>query len=208
MVGLCALVALPRPAHRHGCCRRRSKAGSRIRPRSKPTRSSRRHLGAKPIARAAAEDAAHSRSAQGPAAGLPDELDPQVDVGDPAGLDGARQGRRFPKVESQFHEAVFTHASTSPNQQLIAGLDVARRQMELEGYGLVMNAISIALKHPDGGQEPSVDLEVLPRPRRRRADPGGVPAVGLQGLSGARHELGRRREVDATRTSSISIRRA
>ena len=52
----------------------------------------------------------------------------------------------YPKVESQFHEAVFTHASTSPNQQLIASLDVARRQMELEGYGLVMNAISIALK--------------------------------------------------------------
>jgi arginine decarboxylase len=52
----------------------------------------------------------------------------------------------FSHVESQFHEAVFTHASTSPNQQLIASLDVARRQMELEGYGLVMNAISIALK--------------------------------------------------------------
>lgn len=51
----------------------------------------------------------------------------------------------FHKVESQFHEAVFTHASTSPNQQLIASLDVARRQMELEGYGLVMNAIEIAL---------------------------------------------------------------
>ena len=43
----------------------------------------------------------------------------------------------FHTVEAQFHEAVFTHASTSPNQQLIASLDVARRQMELEGYGLV-----------------------------------------------------------------------
>ena len=52
----------------------------------------------------------------------------------------------FRDVEAQFHEAVFTHASTSPNQQLIASLDVARRQMELEGYGLVMNAIEIALK--------------------------------------------------------------
>jgi arginine decarboxylase len=51
----------------------------------------------------------------------------------------------FRTVEAQFHEAVFTHASTSPNQQLIASLDVARRQMELEGYGLVMNAIEIAL---------------------------------------------------------------
>jgi arginine decarboxylase len=51
----------------------------------------------------------------------------------------------FPSVEAQFHEAVFTHASTSPNQQLIASLDVARRQMELEGYGLVANAIEVAL---------------------------------------------------------------
>jgi arginine decarboxylase len=51
----------------------------------------------------------------------------------------------FHTVEAQFREAVFTHASTSPNQQLIASLDVARRQMELEGYGLVMNAIEVAL---------------------------------------------------------------
>jgi arginine decarboxylase len=50
----------------------------------------------------------------------------------------------FHTVESQFHEAIYTHASTSPNQQLIASIDVARRQMELEGYGLVMNAIEIA----------------------------------------------------------------
>jgi arginine decarboxylase len=52
----------------------------------------------------------------------------------------------FHTVEAQFREAVFTHASTSPNQQLIASLDVARRQMELEGYGLVHNAIEIALR--------------------------------------------------------------
>jgi arginine decarboxylase len=50
----------------------------------------------------------------------------------------------FHTVEAQFKEAVFTHASTSPNQQLIASLDVARRQMELEGYGLVANALEIA----------------------------------------------------------------
>jgi len=50
----------------------------------------------------------------------------------------------FHTVEAQFKEAVFTHASTSPNQQLIASLDVARRQMELEGYGLVANAVEIA----------------------------------------------------------------
>lgn len=51
----------------------------------------------------------------------------------------------FHTVQAQFREAVFTHASTSPNQQLIASLDVARRQMELEGYGLVHNAIEVSL---------------------------------------------------------------
>jgi arginine decarboxylase len=50
----------------------------------------------------------------------------------------------FHTVEAQFREAVFTHASTSPNQQLIASLDVARRQMELEGFGLVANAMEVA----------------------------------------------------------------
>jgi arginine decarboxylase len=51
----------------------------------------------------------------------------------------------FHTVEEQFHEAVFTHASTSPNLQIIASLDVARRQMELEGYELVNRAIQLAL---------------------------------------------------------------
>jgi len=46
---------------------------------------------------------------------------------------------------SAFREAVFIHASTSPNQQIIASLDLARRQMELEGYELVMRAIEISL---------------------------------------------------------------
>jgi arginine decarboxylase len=53
--------------------------------------------------------------------------------------------RDFHRVEEQFHEAIFTHASTSPNLQIIATLDVARRQMELEGYELVNRAIQLAL---------------------------------------------------------------
>jgi arginine decarboxylase len=52
----------------------------------------------------------------------------------------------FHHVEAQFKEAVFTHASTSPNLQIIATLDVARRQMELEGYELVTRAIQLALE--------------------------------------------------------------
>jgi arginine decarboxylase len=45
-----------------------------------------------------------------------------------------------------FKEAVFMHASTSPNLQIIASLDVARRQMELEGYELVTRAIALAIE--------------------------------------------------------------
>jgi arginine decarboxylase len=52
----------------------------------------------------------------------------------------------FHHVEGQFEEAFFTHTSTSPNQQIIASLDVARRQMELEGYELTMRATELALK--------------------------------------------------------------
>ncbi|HEX4914278.1 MAG TPA: hypothetical protein VFV51_09985, partial [Vicinamibacterales bacterium] len=52
----------------------------------------------------------------------------------------------FHEHEQAFKEAVFTHASTSPNQQIIASLDIARRQMELEGYGLVMQAIQHAIE--------------------------------------------------------------
>ncbi|MCU0579035.1 MAG: decarboxylase [Desulfobacterota bacterium] len=50
----------------------------------------------------------------------------------------------FHQVEEAFHEAYFTHTSTSPNLQIIASLDVARRQMELEGYDLVMKASELA----------------------------------------------------------------
>jgi arginine decarboxylase len=49
-------------------------------------------------------------------------------------------------VEAAFKEAYFTHTSTSPNLQIIASLDVARRQVELEGYELVSRAIQLAVE--------------------------------------------------------------
>ncbi len=52
----------------------------------------------------------------------------------------------FHKVESSFKEAFFTHTSTSPNLQIIASIDVARRQMELEGYELVSRATQLAIE--------------------------------------------------------------
>ena len=52
----------------------------------------------------------------------------------------------FHTIEAAFKEAFFTHTSTSPNLQIIASLDVARRQMELEGYELVQRAIQLAIE--------------------------------------------------------------
>jgi arginine decarboxylase len=52
----------------------------------------------------------------------------------------------FHHVEGPFQEAFLAHTSTSPNLQIIASLDVARRQMELEGYELTMRMTELALK--------------------------------------------------------------
>ena len=45
----------------------------------------------------------------------------------------------------RFEEAYMTHTSTSPNYQILASLDVARRQVELEGYERVQSAIEKAV---------------------------------------------------------------
>nr|MDA3857763.1 ornithine decarboxylase [Roseovarius sp.] len=49
------------------------------------------------------------------------------------------------EVEQSFHEAYMTHTSTSPNYQIIASLDVGRRQEELEGFEFVQRQIEAAM---------------------------------------------------------------
>ena len=49
------------------------------------------------------------------------------------------------KVSDTFHEAYMTHTSTSPNYQILASLDVGRRQMELEGFELVKKQVEMAM---------------------------------------------------------------
>ena len=58
-------------------------------------------------------------------------------------------------AEDAFHEAFMTHTSTSPNYQILASLDLGRRQVEMEGYRLVQaqldlgTALAAAIaKHP------------------------------------------------------------
>ena len=50
----------------------------------------------------------------------------------------------FHKVEGAFRDAYMTHTSTSPNYQILASLDIGRRQVELEGFELVSKQIELA----------------------------------------------------------------
>ncbi len=49
------------------------------------------------------------------------------------------------KTEDAFQEAYMTHISTSPNYQIVASLDIGRRQVEFEGYEMVEKSIEMAM---------------------------------------------------------------
>ena len=53
------------------------------------------------------------------------------------------------KVAESFHEAYMTHTSTSPNYQILASLDLGRRQAALEGYELVQRQVGSAMRLRD-----------------------------------------------------------
>jgi arginine decarboxylase len=49
------------------------------------------------------------------------------------------------RARLSFNEAYMTHTSTSPNYQILASLDVGRRQLEFEGYELVRHCAGLAM---------------------------------------------------------------
>jgi len=53
------------------------------------------------------------------------------------------------KVAEPFHEAYMAHTSTSPNYQILASLDLGRRQVALEGVELVARQIENAMQLRD-----------------------------------------------------------
>jgi arginine decarboxylase len=53
------------------------------------------------------------------------------------------------KVAVPFHEAYMAHTSTSPNYQILASLDLGRRQVALEGVELVQRQIENAMQLRD-----------------------------------------------------------
>ena len=80
-------------------------------------------------------------------------------------------------VEETFHEAYMTHTSTSPNYQILASLDLGRRQVALEGFELVAEADrerDAAARR--GGPAPAAE-QVHALPDHRRPDPGRVPVI-------------------------------
>jgi len=101
----------------------------------------------------------------------------------------------FHTVEASFKEAFFTHTSTSPNLQIIASLDVARRQMEFEGYELVSRAIQLAVEmRREINQHPLISkyfkaatpAEMIPAEYRNSGfSDYGQPGWGLAKLVGA-----------------------
>ena len=48
-------------------------------------------------------------------------------------------------TRDEFGEAFLTHTSTSPNQQLLASLDLARRQVDIEGFEMVRHVYNMSL---------------------------------------------------------------
>ncbi|KDF01457.1 ornithine decarboxylase [Mycolicibacterium aromaticivorans JS19b1 = JCM 16368] len=53
------------------------------------------------------------------------------------------------KVAESFHEAYMAHTSTSPNYQILASLDLGRRQVALEGVELVQRQLENAMQLRD-----------------------------------------------------------
>src|SRR6202042_1482377 len=74
------------------------------------------------------------------------------------------------KVEETFHEAYMAHTSTSPNYQILASLDLGRRQAALEGFELVQKQIENAMRLRD-----AVDNHPLLSKYRRRRPPAALP---------------------------------
>jgi len=53
------------------------------------------------------------------------------------------------RVAESFHEAYMAHTSTSPNYQILASLDIGRRQVALEGVELVQRQVENAMQLRD-----------------------------------------------------------
>ena len=99
--------------------------------------------------------------------------------------------RTFTTSRAASQEAFLTHTSTSPNLQIIASLDVARRQMELEGYELTMRAAEIAFRIRREVNGHPLISQLLPHRHAGRDGAVGVPGLGHRRTTAGRTPPGR-----------------
>ena len=90
-----------------------------------------------------------------------------------------------------------THTSTSPNYQILASLDVGRRQVELEGYELVKKQLEMAMVLRDEGADAPAAEPLL----------HGFLTVEDMIPAEYRHERHRSRTTSRTRAGPTSSRR-
>lgn len=91
--------------------------------------------------------------------------------------------------QARFFDAFRIYTSTSPNYQIVASLDIARRQAALEGYALVREAIMLSMQLRERIRESALlqpyfrvldDGEMIPqrhRTRRETRDQSGLGAL-------------------------------
>ena len=84
------------------------------------------------------------------------------------------------KVTTAFHEAYMTHTSTSPNYQLLASLDIGRRQVALEGFELVQKQIERAMTLRERVKEIPIVAKYLKFLSMRDLIPAEYRASGIE----------------------------
>ena len=97
------------------------------------------------------------------------------------------------KVAVPFHEAYMAHTSTSPNYQILASLDLGRRQVALEGVELVQRQIENAMQLRDAIDNHPLLSKYMNCLAHLGSDPGALPAVGHRpaaALGAAQHDGG------------------
>src|ERR1700754_2203578 len=84
------------------------------------------------------------------------------------------------KAEETFHEADMTHTSTSPNYQILASLDLGRRQAALEGFELVQKQIENAMRLRDAVDNHPLLSRYMRCLTTMDLIPGGYRASGIE----------------------------
>jgi len=102
-----------------------------------------------------------------------------------------------------FEEAYMTHTSTSPNYQILASLDVGRRQVELEGYEMVERSAALAMILRERVQESAQLSRYFEILEPRQMIPAAYRSSGLEAFYTP--EQGYRRIHDAYREDEFVL---